>query len=507
MEFLGSDALEGRGTGTAGAEEAARYIANELRSYGLRPIGRDFFQRIPMRGSFSSKESQLRIRSGERERTLQLVEDYLLYRTGAETFVPNPTSLVFVGYGIIAPEFDYNDYQSLNVEGKIVVFLSGEPYSTDPGYFAGETRTIHSYPEAKQRVAIARGARGSILIPTPNEDGGKSWDYWIREFSFEHVTLAYSAVGNLSVLMNPVAAELLFEGSRYSLSDVVRLGQKRRIRSFPLRSKISFQGKFQQREFISSNVVALMEGADPDGRDSYLIISAHYDHLGRGPSIDGDSIYNGVFDNASGVAAVLEMARSWSQTKAPRRSVIFLFTTGEEKGLLGANYYVDNPLVPLHKTFANINVDGLALFDTFNDVVGVGAHLSTLGDYFGQFIQRRGLNLAGIPADFGRAEAFTRSDQLAFAEAGIPALLIMEGLSWRNTESKEALRTFVEWGQKIYHSPFDDMKQTINWNAALQHTGLLLEFCEWLADSNMEPEWHPGSPYIHARLQSIAEKR
>ena len=509
MEYLSSDSLEGRGTGTRGAEMAADYIANELSSYGLRAIGdeTDFFQRIPMRGSLSLDESCLRIQSGETERTLEHVRDYLLYRTGAETFVPNPTSLVFVGYGIAAPEFEYNDYQSLNVEGKIVVFLSGEPHSSDGNYFAGRESTIHSYPEAKQRVAIARGARGSIMIPNPREAGGRNWDYWIREFSFEHVTLAYSPAGNLSVLMNPSAAALLFEGSKYSLADVVELDRKKRISSFPLTAQISFQGKFLQREFISSNVVARLDGADPNHLDSYLIISSHYDHLGRGPSVNGDSIYNGAFDNASGVAATLEMARVWSRKKAPRRSVVFLFTTGEEKGLLGASYYVDNPLVPLHKTFANINVDGLALFDTFNDVVGVGSQLSTLGDQFRLFVQRRGLKLARIPAEFDRAEAFTRSDQLAFAEAGIPALLIMEGLSWRHTSSKAALRRFVEWGRKIYHSPFDDMKQSLNWDAALQHSNLILEFCEWLANNHFQPEWHAGSPYIHARLQSIAEKR
>lgn len=509
VEYLSSDLLEGRGTGTQGAELAARYIANELSSYGLQPIGdeSDHFQRIPMRGSFSLDESSLQIRLHETERTFRLVQDYLLYRTGAETFVPNPTPLAFVGYGIIAPEFDYNDYQSLNVEGKIVVFLSGEPRSSDRDYFAGETRTIHSYPEAKQRVAIARGARGSILISNSREEVGRNWDYWVKEFSFEHVTLAYNAVGNLSVLMNPEAAALLFEGSAYSLADVFHMARKERMRSFPLKAEISFQGKFQQREFISSNVVALLEGADPSQKDSYLIISSHYDHLGRGLSVAGDSIYNGAFDNASGVAATLELARAWSGRIPPRRSVIFLFTTGEEKGLLGASYYVDNPLVPLYKTVANINVDGLALFDTFNDVVGVGSHLSTLGDQFERFVQGKGLKLAEIPAEFGRAEAFTRSDQLAFAEAGIPALLIMEGLNWRNTGPEEALRRFVAWGQKIYHSPFDDMTQPLNWEAALQHTTLILEFCEWLANSRFQPEWYPGGPYIHARLRSIAEKR
>jgi len=506
---LGSDSLEGRGTGSEGAEKAAAYIADQLNSYHLLPVDeqQDYFQQIPMRGSISLKKSDLRIWSDGKESSLQLARDYLLYKTGAQTFVPNPRALVFVGYGIIAPEFDYNDYQSIDVEGKVAVFLSGEPQSSDPDYFGGETATIHSYPEAKQRIALARGARGSIMIPNPREEFGRDWSFWINEFSFEHVTLAYSAAGNLCILMNPAAARRLFDRARYSLEQVFELDRKGRIRSFPLPSQISFQGHFRQREFLSSNVVGLLEGVDPLQKDRYLIISAHYDHLGRGPSIQGDSIYNGVTDNASGVAAALEIARVWSGGEPPRRSVIFLFTVGEEKGLLGARYYVDHPLVPLHRTVANINIDGLALFDMFDDVVGVGSELSTLGEQLEEFIRRRGLRPAQIPAAFTRTEAFTRSDQQAFAEAGVPALLIMEGLSWRHFTPEEALRRFFEWGRKIYHSPFDDLSQPLNFEAALQHCNLILDFCQWLANSSFQPEWHPGSPYIHARLQSIAEKR
>jgi hypothetical protein len=509
IKYLGSDSLEGRAPGTRGAREAAKYIATELRSYNLKPLGDDgdYFQRIPMRGSVTLKESRLRLWTNQQERSFQLIQDYLLYRTGAETFVPSPTNLVFVGYGIIAPEFDYNDYQTLNVEGKVVVFLSGEPLSGDDDYFGGEVRTIHSYPEAKQRLAFARGARGSIMIPNLRQEVERDWNFWIREFSFEHVTLAYSAAGNLSILMNPASAQQLFEDAMHSLKEVFEMDRKGRIRSFPLQTKIAFEGEFQQREFVSSNVVALLEGKESGQNESFLIISAHYDHLGRGPSVEGDSIYNGVVDNASGVAATLEMARVWARRERPLSSVIFLFTTGEEKGLLGARYYIDNPVAPLYRTTANINVDGLALFDTFDSVVGVGSQLSTLGRQFEVFVKSRGLELTQIPSAYARVEAFTRSDQLAFAEAGVPALLIMEGLNWRNTDPGEALARFLEWGRTTYHSPFDDLTQPLNMKAALQHSKLILEFSEWLANNSIRPEWYAGSPYIHTRLQSIAEKR
>jgi hypothetical protein len=509
MEFLGSDALQGRGTGTAGGAAAAQYIADKLEALALKPITPQgsYLQPIPMRGSFSLPGSRLMLSYEGETRTLRLIQDYLLYKTGAQTFVPNPVPLVFAGYGIVAPEFDYNDYQSLNVEGKVVVFLSGEPLSADPSYFGGHTETIHSYAEAKQRVAFSRGARGSILIPNPRLEACRRWSFWVNEFSFEHVTLAYSAAANLSILMHPAVAAGLFQGAHHSLDEVAKMDEESRIRSFPLRTKISFQGEFRQREFVSSNVVGMLEGIDPKLKDSYLIISSHYDHLGRGPAIRGDAIYNGVIDNASGVAAVLEIARVLKARESPRRSVIFLFTTGEEKGLLGSRYYIDHPLVPLYKTVANVNVDGTAFFDTFDDVVGVGAELSTLGELLQSYLEKRGLGFSTIPAQFSRTEGFTRSDQAAFAEAGIPSLLIMEGTHYRNTSPGRALRLLIEWGQKVYHSPFDDLSQPFNLEAALQHCNIILEYCSLLANSSASPEWHSGSPYIHARLQSIAEQR
>ena len=505
LSLLGSDLLEGRGTGTRGGELAATYIANELRKSGIKPAGDDnsYYQQIPMHGSKPLASSNFQFITPSRQIKLEIGKDYLLYNTGAQTFIPKPAPLVFVGYGIAAPEYDYNDYQTLNVEGKIVVFLSGEPLASDPAYFAGAQPTIYSIPEVKQKTALARGAVGSIMIPSPRQEQGQYWQYWLNEFAFEDIRLFYSVTGNLSLIMSPPAARLLFEEAPYSLQQIFDMEAANSLRSFQLAGAASFRGSFQQRDFWASNVVGMLRGGDSQLQDSYVVISAHYDHLGIGPAVKGDSIYNGVFDNAAGVAAALEIAKAFAaMPQRPKRSLIFLFTTGEEKGLLGSSYYVDNPVAPLYKTAANVNVDGLAMFDTFNDVVGVGAELSTLGDLLKQVAGELALRVSPIPAPFSNTVAFARSDQISFAKAGVPALLIMEGADYRHLASEEGLKRLINWGREIYHTPFDDLQQPMNLAAARQHSQILFAFCCALANSEIAPQWKKKR-FLHQRAAAI----
>jgi Zn-dependent M28 family amino/carboxypeptidase len=271
-------------------------------------------------------------------------------------------------------------------------------------------------------------------------------------------------------------------------------------------SRLSFHGSFQQREFIADNVVGLLEGSDPELKNSFLLVSAHYDHLGIGPAVNGDRIYNGAFDNAIGVSLLLELARNWSQSSS-KRSVLFLFTTGEEKGLLGSSYYVRHPLVLLYRTLAAVNIDGVAVFDTFNDVIGLGSEFSQLSSLLKRVAARQDLSVVNLSTSIRHAEAFSRSDQITFAEAGIPSVLLLEGLSFRHMSHSDALQRINRWGRKFYHSPFDDLNQEICWEAAFQHFQLIYSFCRELGDIEEEVEWFQGTPYIHARLQSKAERR
>ena len=503
MQFLASDIFEGRGTGTTGGNLAAKYIALEYAKYGLKPCSKEgnYYQYVPMHGSFALPTSELKLYSGRNETTLKLNKDYLLFNSGQQTFVPIPLPLVFVGYGIIAPEFDYNDYQSVDVEGKIVVMLEGEPQSNDPDFFNGSIPTVYSSPNAKQRLAISRGAAGCIIIPA-----GVNWKDKEQQFSFEDVTLAYSVSGNLSVLINPEIAGKIFENSKYTFDDVLKMEEEGKLISFPLETRISFNGEFKQRDFIASNIVGLVEGSDENLKDSYVIVSAHYDHLGIGVPVNGDSIYNGALDNAIGVSVLLELARIFSQSDVhPARSILFIALTGEEKGLLGSIYYTDHPLFPLHKTVADINIDGVALFKDFEGVVGVGSEYSTLGKYLKEAAGKFDISIENIPPQFKKFEAFSESDQLAFASAGIPSILVLEGLKHKNMSDEKVLKAFINYMVNTYHTPSDDLNQNISYEAAVEHLQLLYNFCYLLAQSPETPQWKPESPFINARLRSIAE--
>jgi Zn-dependent M28 family amino/carboxypeptidase len=286
------------------------------------------------------------------------------------------------------------------------------------------------------------------------------------------------------------------------------MDQQNRMKSFSLKTKLKFKGIFKERDFISQNVIGIVKGSDPLLNNSYLLISAHYDHLGIGVSVDGDSIYNGAFDNAIGVSVFLELAKSFSELNTkPKRSIIFIATTGEEKGLLGSSYYIDNPIVPLYKTIANVNIDGIALFKDYLGLVPVGSQYSTLDNYLKQTTDNYGLQLEDIPPQFRSFDAFNKSDQLAFAIGGIPSILILEGLSNKTKNKDEVLEAFIDYYLNRYHSPFDDLTQSIDPQASVNHAKVLFDYCFRLANQVEVPEWKSGSPFINARLRSIAEKK
>ncbi len=508
VSFLGSDLLEGRGTGRQGCELAAKYLALEMSNIGLEPAAANetYYQYVPMHGSNPGSNSELKLFYKGNENDLKLWDDYVLYQTGDQTYIPNPIEIVFAGYGIVAPEFDYNDYLSVDVDGKIVMILEGEPYSEDPEYFNGTTPSIYDYPETKQRIALARGAKGVVFIPNITSAGIIHWKSMVNSFSFENVTLAYSVSSRLALIINPIKADLFLKGSGYSVNDIYKMHTENRLKSFPLKTSLSFKGEFKRRDFVSSNIVGMIQGTDRRMRDEYLILSAHYDHLGIGPAILSDSIYNGVMDNAVGVAAILEIARFF-MTNKPRRSIIFILTTGEEKGLLGARYYTDNPIVPLHKTIANINIDGLAFLDKIKSIIAIGSEYSSFDDFLIKAADLNNVNITQIPGEFVQTESFNFSDQMAFATAGIPSILIYEGADYENLSREEGLEELINYSRNIYHTPFDDLDQFMNLESTFQHIRIIATIAYLVANSNEKPKWIDGSPFVNERLRTIAEKR
>jgi len=510
LNFLGSDLFEGRAPGTMGGNLAAKYLALEFDKLKLKPLGNNntYYQYIPLHSSKPLPTSKLNIQYKDEITHFKLKDDFLLYQTGEPTFIPNSTDLIFVGYGIAAPEYNYNDYRNIDVEDKIVVFIEGEPLSTDSTYFDGYNLTIYSTPEAKQRVALSLGAKGSILIPNPKANKYFDWQTQVQYFSFDNLSLAYTASSSFDIMLNPDAAAILFASSGSTLDEIYNMHLHHQMRSFPLKVKLTFKGEFKQSDFVSSNIIGKLEGKDPELKNSYVLVTAHYDHLGIGPVVKGDSIYNGVFDNAAGVSALLEIARVFSVNNIQnKRSIVFLLLTGEEYGLLGSAFYTQNPAVPLYKSVADINIDGLASFDNFKSIIGVGKEYSTLSELINKTAKEKNLRVASIPPQFIGFGAFAKSDQYSFAKAGIPSILIAEGLDYVNISKEEGLKKMIDFATKIYHTPFDDLTQPINFDAASQHMDFLFSLIQNIANTDKEPEWYNSSPFINVRKLSRVQKK
>lgn len=510
VEVLGSDAMEGRAPGTRGGQRAARYLVDQLRAAGVRPLDDNgvYRQRVPLHGTTPLPASRFQMLNLGEERTLELGRDYLLATAGSQTLIPRPVPMVFVGYGIVAPEFDYNDYADVDVRGKTVVFLSGEPDSNDPSFFGGAAPTVYSRLETKQKIALARGAVGSLLIPPIGPDVDADWQRSRRTYAFENLSLAYSLPEHLCAVLHPEVAAWLLGDALYDLQSVLAMAASGTLRSFHLPVEMSFVGRFRMRDTVASNLMAVRLGADPALRDRFVVVSAHYDHLGIGPEIDGDRIYNGVVDNALGVACTVEMARQLGQSRpAPRRSVVVLLTTAEEAGLLGARTFLEHPPMPPSHMVAAVNVDGLAFLGAFNDLVAIGGGLSDLAARLEWAIKPLGLTVSRPPDAIWNHAAYARGDQLAFAEAGVPSVLVLEGFDWPGRSREDAIAAALAWMSDRYHSPRDDLEQPLDFDAAAVHCNAILSFVEQLASSPTEPEWHPGSPYAYERLLSLASDR
>ena len=514
VSFLGGDELQGRATGSAGLEKARDFIIGHLQKWDLSAGGTNAYkQLIPMHGSRALAGSRLVIHlTPGPDRKLNLWDDYILLKSGEQTYTPVPVPIVFVGFGINAPEYDYYDYQNLDVAGKMVVFFDGEPLSrNDPGFFMGPAPTIYSTPEAKIRMALSRGAVGSIFLPNPYQDAKSAtrrFAHIRREYATEEISLPGRVTGHLALYLNPRKTDLLLKGTNVTYKQLRQEAMSNRIRPMTLKAQLTFHGKFKRREFKSANILARIEGTDHRLKKTCIIIGAHYDHLGIGVPVQGDSIYNGVLDNAIGSAVLLELARLFKQRGyAARRSILFIWFSGEEKGLLGSRYYVEHPLFPISRTAAMINVDGLALLDRFKSVIAVGGSYSDLGDILNDVLAENGLFLDKIPSAYKETEAFSRSDQMSFASAGIPALSVIDGFMYKSINRNEAIRLNQKWLDERYHTPFDDLSQPMNFDAAAQYTNLIYVLVNRLANMREMPKWKKGTPYILKRMQSKVEHR
>lgn len=496
MAFLADDLLEGRAPGTRGYQLAAKYVAAQFEAMGLEPAGVDgtYFQPVPLREiKLVEEDSSLTLFRDGREVELKFGEDFVMRGNPLRTETSVEAPVVFVGFGVTAPELDYDDYDGVDVKGKIVAMLTGAPAS-----FPHNQRAYHSSGRVKSHTAVAQGAMGSIFLRTPENEKRAKWDRRVRQSKVPGMRWldemgtpndSHSQIRGRANLSRP-GAEKLFGGAPKSLEEVFAAAEAGEPQAFALPVKVRIRTISRHRKLESPNVVAVLPGSDPKLREEYVVYTAHLDAYGVGEPLDGDVIYNGALDNASGAACLLNIARAFSSLpQRSQRSVLFLAVTAEEKGLRGSDYFAHYPTVPLDMIVANVNLDGAAVLHSLVDVVPRGAEHSTLERPVKQASGRLGLEITPDPTP--EEVFFIRSDQFSFVRKGVPAVFVMSGFQ-TGDPNIDGAAIMQNWRQTRYHQPKDDMEQPLNFEAAAKFAQVNFLIGYLVANQTERPAWNPG---------------
>lgn len=492
VSVLANDNMEGRETGSPGLARAQAYIVGELKKSGIEPAGDDggFYQPVKfIEHSLDEKGSSLALVNNGQAEDLQLGEDAMLStRVALAPSLEAP--LAFVGYGLQIPEKNYDDLAGQDLHGKVAVFLSGHPPGI-PGALAAHA----SSAEAQWNALKAAGAVGVIRLLDPaNMDIP-----WSRmALNRAHPSMALAApefdvtLGEkLAAYVNPARANKLFAGSGHTFNEILELAKAQKpLPHFPLAVSIRSKADVHERELASNNIVAKLTGSDPKLKSEYVVLSAHIDHLGIGAPINGDRIYNGAMDNGSGSAALLDIAKSLANSQSrnedkPRRSIIFLWVTGEEKGLLGSRYFAAHPTVEKSSIVADINMDMFLPIIPLKVMTVFGLAESDLGDWARAACESQGVGVQPDPEP--ERDAFIRSDQYSFIRQGVPAVAMDVGFT------KETFPIQKAWLTNRYHAPSDDLNQPVDKQTAARYEEIARTLLLKTADAGSRPEWKQDS--------------
>ncbi len=481
--------MEGRNTGSAGHKRAAEYVAGVFQKAGLEPAGTNGYVqpvKFKTRTIDESASSLALVRGGKRE-PLTLGEDAnISLRSDAAPVVDAP--LAFIGYGLQVPELSFDDLAGQDLKGKIAVFLAGSP-SNIPGPLRAHYQSAGERWAALQRA----GAIGTISIANP-----KSMDIpWARStlarlqpaMVLADAALDDGAGQQLSITMNPAHADKLLAGSNHTFAELLALADAGKpLPRFALPARIAATVKIDRAEVESQNVAGILRGSDPRLRNEFVVLSAHLDHLGIGQPINGDRLYNGAMDNASGVAAILEVATELHASNAkPARSILFLTVTGEEKGELGSRYFAAHPTVPRSAIVANVNTDMFLPLFPLKELMVLGLDESDLGGDIRAVAKELGIGVQADPEP--QRNRFIRSDQYSFIKAGIPALAMKVGYEANSPEAEIARK----WTAERYHAPSDDLNQPVDREAAGKFVEVLRTLGMRIANRPDRPKWNPAS--------------
>jgi len=516
IKTLSSDEFEGRAPGTPGEEKTVNYLTGEFKKLGLKPGNPDgtYVQNVPLAGFTPQPTMSFNIGG----KTFKIDEpDYLArsLRYVPEVKVEN-SDVVFVGYGVNAPEYGWDDFKGVDVKGKTIVFLINDPAIPDPQdpsklneqMFKGKAMTYYGRWTYKYEIASEKGAAAAIIV---HETGPAGYPFaalasWRQEnFDIRTPDKNMKQVGIQSWITDTKAREL-FAAAGQDFDALKKAALSKDFKPVPLKAKANIAIKTALREVDSRNVVAKLEGSDPKLKDEYVIYTAHWDHMGRDPKLSGDQIFNGALDNASGTAALLELAEAFTRLATPpKRSILFLAVTAEEKLLLGAKYYAANPLYPLDHTLADINMDGLNQWGRTKDVVVIGYGNSTLDDILQQAATEQGRTLK--PDAEPEKGFFYRSDHFEFAKQGVPALDTDAGIEFVGKPADYGMKKRDEYTTNDYHKVSDEVKPDWDLAGAVEDLQLLFEVGNRVAQTDKWPEWKPGTEFLAKRQSMLARPR
>jgi Zn-dependent M28 family amino/carboxypeptidase len=499
VAYLASDRLEGRGPGTRGEILATEYLADEFKKAGLKPLGArgSYYQPVPLVRVVTSPKSALQAVKGDTTLNIPCEEGFSGTGHTQKDLEEFDAEAIFMGHGITAPEFEWDDYKGVDVKGKIVVLFTNEPPSDDPKFFGGTALTYYGRWTYKFEEATRRGAKACFIIHTPETAG---YPYSVvrpldgAQLKREADQPALAFAGWLNIQQGEKLLNLAGKTVEGALKEANTKGFK------PYSLGLKLKGTIQTRveKITSNNVVGIAEGSDATLKSEAVIFTAHWDHLGVGRTVLGDNIYNGAADNATGCGLILELARAWcAQTPRPKRSAIFLAVTAEEKGLLGSKYYAQNPLVPLGKTALNLNFDMILPIGVPESVVVTGAERTTAWPIVKAAAAKNKLEIE----EDKRAHLgiFYRSDHFSMAQAGVPAFSVGQGMKIKGKPKDFAAKAMQEFNDKAYHSPQDEMKADWDFSGFVTLAHFALDVAREAANAERLPTWNAGDEFRPAR--------
>ena len=503
LKFLSDDLFEGRGTGQRGGELAARYLETRYRLIGLKPGASEtsWLQEVPLIGVEALPDSRFEIEAGGKRFVPERLVDVVAASETQEESTSIDASVVFVGYGITAPQHQWDDFKGIDVRGKILLMLVNDPPSDDPAFFGGPALTYYGRWTYKYESAARAGARGAILIHT-DSSAGYGWNVvknsWGRERPYVPLPKdGPKPLGLVSWVTERMARQVLAAAGE-DFETLRSAAARRDFRPRPLTMKLRAQIHQKVRPIATWNVLGLLPGSDPKLKEEAVVVMAHYDHLGIGPAENGDAIYNGAADNASGVAALLETARLFTLLpRAPRRTLLFMAVGAEEGGLRGSEYYVRHPVVPLERTVAALNMDGLPVDGAPRDYTFLGSDRTTLRDLVRD--ASRVLDFDVIPDPHPDQGSFFRSDQFNFAKAGVPSMSIDPGVNYKGKPAGFGEQAWKEYEEKRYHRPTDAYDEAFDFSGMRDVVRIAL-YAGWrLAETEGKPAWNPGDEFAPTR--------